>query len=565
MTGEAEDIMAKQAKIDASGATSGPAPETAKASARSPVDKTRELAGKAVKTSAVLLEEEARLARDLMAVLAGNSEIAPAPGDKRFKDDAWNQNPFLRIAMQGYLSWTQALGQVVDQIPLDDRNRERARFAVSMLSDAFAPTNTLLGNPAALKKMVDTGGSSIARGLKNMLTDLATNKGMPAQVDKSKFRVGENLATTPGAVVFRNPVLELIQYTPTTEKVHARPQIMVPPQINKYYIFDLAPGKSIVEFLVGSGFQVFTVSWRNPTADQADWDMATYVSALLEAIEAVREITGADDVNLHGACSGAMTMAAMLGHLAASERPLVHAATMMVAVLDGQAESQLGLFATPEVVSLAKTNSASRGVIEGHDMGRVFAWMRPNDLVWNYWVNNYLMGNPPPAFDVLYWNNDTTRLPARFHAQLMDIFAEHQLSAPGGMTMLDTPIDLSRVKCDTYVLAGISDHITPWQGVFNTSRTLGGKNEFVLSSSGHVQSLINPPGNPKAKYFTNGATAGTADDWLAGATAVQGTWWEHWREWLKAHSGKLRAAPAALGSKAHPPAEPAPGTYVVAA
>lgn len=535
-----------------------------RASAKDSVDKAKQMASQAAKTSAVVVEEEARLARDLMAVLAGNSQIAPAPGDKRFQDEAWQSNPFLRMTMQGYLTWTQALGQVVDQIPLDDKNRERARFAVSLLTDACAPTNTLLGNPAALKKMVDTGGSSIAQGLKNMLTDLATNKGMPAQVDKSKFKVGGNLGTTPGAVVFRNPVLELIQYTPTTEKVHARPQIMVPPQINKYYIFDLAPGKSIIEFLVASGFQVFTVSWRNPSAEQADWNMDTYVAALLEAIEAVREITGAEDVNLHGACSGAMTMAALLGHLAAREKPLVHAATMMVAVLDGQAESQLGLFVTPKVVALAKQKSASKGVIEGHDMGRVFAWMRPNDLVWNYWVNNYLMGNPPPAFDVLYWNNDTTRLPAQFHAQLMDIFADHRLTSPGRMSVLDTPIDLAQVKCETYVLAGISDHITPWQGVFNTSRTLGGKNEFVLSSSGHIQSLINPPGNPKAKYFTNAKPAKFADDWLASAQSVQGTWWEHWRDWLKERSGRLRPAATTLGSAGHPPAEAAPGTYVVA-
>lgn len=525
----------------------------------------RKLIGQAAQVTALMVEEEARLARQLMAVLAGDAEIAPEPGDKRFQDDAWTNNPFMRLCMQGYLGWTKALGSVVDQAPLSDQNRERARFAVSMLTDALAPTNTLLGNPAALKKMVDTGGSSLANGLKNMLSDLATNKGMPAQVDKSKFKVGGNIALTPGAVVFRNPVLELLQYTPATESVHARPQLMVPPQINKYYIFDLAPGKSIIEFLVASGFQVFAVSWRNPGPEQADWDMSTYVAALLEAIDAVREITGADDVNLHGACSGAMTMAALLGHLAATDRPLVHAATMMVAVMDGREESQLGLLTSPATVSLAKNNSASKGVIEGHDMGRVFAWMRPNDLVWNYWVNNYLMGNPPPAFDILYWNNDTTRLPARFHAQLMDIFSASILSAPGGMQVLGTPIDLGKVGCDTYVLAGISDHITPWKGVFNTARSLGGQSTFVLSSSGHIQSLVNPPGNKRAQYFVNPALPANGDQWLTGAQTVQGTWWEHWRDWMKARSGELQPAPTALGSAAHPAAEAAPGTYVVAA
>ena len=527
--------------------------------------KAVDLVGQTAQVSKTVLEEEAKLARELMAVLAGSSEIEPAAGDKRFQDEAWKNNPVLRMCMQNYLSWAKALGSVVDQVPLDERNRERARFALSILTEALAPTNTLLGNPAALKKMVETGGGSVAQGLKNMLSDLANNKGMPAQVDKSKFAVGKNLGTTPGSVVFRNPALELIQYAPTTEKVHARPHIIVPPQINKFYVFDLAPGKSIVEFLAGSGFQVFVVSWRNPGAEQADWDMDTYVAALVEAIDAVREITGSEDVNLHGACSGAMTMTSLMGYLAAQDMPLVHAATMMVAILDGSEESQLGLLAFPQAIALAKQNSAAKGVIEGHEMGRVFAWMRPNDLVWNYWVNNYLMGNPPPAFDVLYWNNDTTRLSASFHAQLMDIFTDRLLTTPGKMKVLGKPVDLSKVSCDTYVLAGISDHITPWKGVFNTSRTFGGKSEFVLSSSGHIQSLINPPGNPKAKYFINATAEGqTADAWLTGAESVQGSWWEHWRDWLKARSGELVAAPKSLGKDKYPPTDAAPGTYVLA-
>jgi polyhydroxyalkanoate synthase len=557
--------MTKQVKgADAADAGQAEKIEAGRGRPRAAVGKAMKAVGTTAQVSALVIEEEAKLARELMAVLAGSSEVQPAPGDKRFQDEAWKHNPMLRICMQGYLSWTRALGSVVDQVPLADRNRERARFAVSMLTEALSPTNTLLGNPAALKKVVETGGGSIARGLQNMLADLATNKGMPAQVDKGKFKVGENLATTPGAVVFRNPVLELIQYAPTTEQVHARPQIIVPPQINKFYVFDMAPGKSIVEFLVGSGFQVFAVSWRNPGPEHADWDMDTYVAALLEAIDAVRDISGAEDVNLHGACSGAMTMASLMGYLAARKLPLVHAATMMVAVLDSREESQLGLLALPQAIALARQTSAAKGVIEGHEMSRVFAWMRPNDLVWNYWVNNYLMGNPPPAFDILYWSNDTTRLPARFHARLMDIFTDHLLTTPGSMKVLDTPVDLSQVSCDTYVLAGISDHITPWKGVFNTSRAFGGHSEFVLSSSGHVQSLINPPGNAKAKYFVNPDGEGkTADAWLAGAHGAQGSWWEHWRSWLNVRSGELVAAPEALGNGKHPPLEAAPGRYVL--
>jgi len=275
-----------------------------------------------------------------------------------------------------------------------------------------------------------------------------------------------------------------------------------------------------------------------------------------------RDITGSDDVNLHGACSGAMTMTALLGHLAAKQEPLVNAATMMVAVLDNSTESQLGLFTSPEIIAQAKQNSKAKGVLEGQEMGRVFAWMRPNDLVWNYWVNNYLLGNPPPVFDILYWNNDTTRLAAKFHGQLLDIFVDNLFRKPGALTILGTPIDISKADCDKYIVAGLTDHITPWKGVYNTARLLGGKNDFVLSSSGHIQSLINPPGNPKAKFFVNPQLPGTPDEWLAGAQTKSGSWWEHWREWLSKRSGEMRPAPAALGSERYKPGAKAPGTYV---
>jgi polyhydroxyalkanoate synthase len=522
----------------------------------------RRIAALALRHPGLLLEQYVAMASELAAAAADRNAPTPAPGDRRFTDPAWQANPAYRFALRGYLAWGRALGTFVDRSTLGEKHRERVRFVAALLTDALAPTNTLLGNPAAIRKVIDTGGASLLAGLRNMLADLIANRGMPAQVDMKAFRPGTNVAVSPGAVVFRNEVAELIQYAPTTATVHACPHLIVPPQINKFYVFDLARGKSIVEFLVGRGFQVFILSWRNPTPAQRDWDMDTYVAALLEAIEAARDISGHKDVILHGACSGAMTLSALLGHLAAKKRRLVRAATLMVGVLDSSERSQIGLFATAEAVTAAKRKSMAKGVLSGSDMARVFAWMRANDLVWNYWVNNYLLGNPPPAFDVLYWNNDTTRLPARFHGQLLDIFVKNLFRTPGALTVLGTPIDLARVDCDKFVVAGASDHITPWKGVYGTARAFGGRNEFILSSSGHIQSLINPPGNPRAKYFVNPALPAAADDWLGGARTMPDSWWEHWSEWLAARSGPKRPARAALGNARHRPGAPAPGTYV---
>ncbi|MFM0337304.1 alpha/beta fold hydrolase [Paraburkholderia fungorum] len=522
----------------------------------------QKIGAQALRQPGLVMEQEAALARELFGLFSGNAEATPPKGDKRFTDAAWQNNSLYRMTLQGYLAWQRALSGFVERSGLDPANKERARFVMSLLTDAASPTNTLLGNPAALKKVIDTGGASLLDGANNIVMDLLKNQGMPAQVNKSAFEVGKNLGTSKGAVVFRNEVLELIQYAPTTQQVHSRPQLIVPPQINKFYIFDLSEGKSIVDYLVRNELQVFVVSWRNPTAAQSHWDLDTYVTALMEAIAAVREITGCDDVNLHGACSGAMTISALLGHLASKGEKTVNATTLMVAVLDNTADSQLGLFATPEAIAAAKQHSISRGVLAGEEMGRVFAWMRPNDLVWNYWVNNYLLGNAPPAFDVLYWNNDTTRLPAKMHGQLLDIFTQNLFSKPGALTVLGTPIDLSEVKCDKYVVAGITDHITPWKGVYNTAITFGGDTRFVLSSSGHIQSLINPPGNPKSKYYLNARLPAKAEAWLDGATTEADSWWGNWRDWLVARSGEKRAAPATLGSKQHPAGVKAPGTYV---
>ncbi len=522
----------------------------------------RQLAGGAIRSPMAALGHETDFAGTLLSILAGTADIEAPKGDKRFADSVWSSNPLYRMSMQAYLAWARALDGFVRDVSSDETARRRAQYVVSLLTEAVAPTNTIVGNPASLKVALETGGQSLVKGLQNLMSDLATNRGMPSQVDKSKFQVGGNLALSAGSVVWRDEVLELIQYAPQTDQVRARPHLIVPPQINKFYVFDLAPGKSIVEHLVKQGFQTFIVSWRNPKAEHAGWNMETYVSSLLGAIEAVRAITGSADVNLHAACSGAITVSALLGYLAAKKRQLVNAVSMMVAVLAPESDSLLSAFASKQTIAAARIASRSKGVLEGEEMSRIFAWMRPNDLVWNYWVNNYLMGNPPPAFDVLYWNNDSTRLPAAFHGDLLEVFGGESLRKPGAMTILGEPIDLGAVEIDKFVVAGVTDHITPWKGVYQSTGLFGGSTEFVLSSSGHIQSLINPPGNKRAKYFIGGSPGGTPEQWLASAREQPDSWWEHWANWLAERSGELKAAPKKLGNKRHSPITDAPGAFV---
>jgi polyhydroxyalkanoate synthase subunit PhaC len=517
----------------------------------------------AVTQPTAVMEQQAALVRELIGVLAGRSTLAPEPGDRRFQDPTWSTSRLYRGWMQGYLAWRRSLHALVDTMGLPRTNTARAHFVVGLLTEALAPTNFVLGNPAALKKALETGGASLGRGLGNFLRDVTTNGGMPAQVDRAAFEVGKNLAVSPGAVVFRSDVLELIQYAPASAEVYARPLLIVPPQINKFYLLDLAPGKSLIEYAVKSGLQVFVISWRNPTPAQRDWGLDTYVTSILEAIDAISEITGSPDVNALAACAGGITAMALAAHLAATGDQRVNAVSLLVALLDTEGESLVGSFASREAIALARLRSQVKGVLPGDEIGRGFAWLRPNDLVWNYWVNNYLMGDDPPAFDVLYWNNDTTSLPARLHGDFLDMLVTNPFKNRGTLSVRGTPIDLGKVACDAFILAGITDHIVPWKACYATTQLLGGQREFVLSGSGHVQSIVTPPTNAKAKYFTGRDHPASADEWLAGAQARSGSWWEHWRDWSVARSGPRREAPRMVGSRRHPAGAPAPGTYVL--
>jgi polyhydroxyalkanoate synthase len=510
----------------------------------------------------VLIEENLAFARELASIAMGTSKILPDARDRRFSHVIWQKSGYYKRLMQGFVAWRDMLNRVLDRAETTSDDRERARFVLQLFTETFAPTNSLLGNPGALQRITETRGKSLLYGLQNFMDDLTNNFGMPRQVDERKFQVGKNLAMTPGAVVYRGETFELLQYTPQTERVHKRPLVIVPPQINKFYATDLSPGRSFAEYAVQQGIQTFCISWRNPTAAQRDWNMETYLTACKQAIAVACEITGADKVNTMAACAGGFTLATLLGHLAATGDEQVASATLLVTVLDTEAPTQLGQFASRTGVSAAIQKSKAKGVLEGSEMARVFAWLRPNDLIWLFVANNWVMGNRPPAFDILYWNSDTTRLPAEFHADLLRMFMDNPLKLPGKISALGTPIDMSKVDVPAYVVAGITDHITPWQACYQSRKVLRGKLDFVLSSSGHIQSIVNPPTNPKAKYFLNATLPDDAEAWLSTATEHPGSWWDHWSKWYSQHGGGEVPAPRSPGSVMHPAGDPAPGRYV---
>src|SRR5215468_4799408 len=476
------------------------------------VASARLLLGEMFNNPAVAMRHYVALLAEFGRIATGGSVLAPDPKDRRFADPAWKDNAAYRALAQSYLAWGNALYRFLDEANIGSRDAERARFLVSLLVDAFAPTNSLAGNPAALKKLVETGGASLLRGFENFVCDVVRNGGLPAQVDTRTFAVGKNLATTPGAVVLRTDVMELIQYRPVTETVHQRPLLIAPPQINKFYVFDLVPEKSIIRYCLEAGLQTFIISWKNPTAAERGFGLDTYVAALEQAVDAMRAIIGSEDVNIWGSCSGGITTSAFLAHLAARGEAKVHSATAAVCLLDMAAtqNTTAGLFVTPQSITAAKHASQLTGVVEGQELARMFAWMRPNDLIWNYWVNNYLLGNAPPAFDVLYWNNDTTRLPARLHADFLDLISANPFVNAGQLEVCGKPLDMGRLDLDSYVVAGVTDHITPWQGCYTTAKLYGERSTFVLANSGHIQSLINPPGNPRAVFWTGPAQTVTA-------------------------------------------------------
>ena len=521
----------------------------------------RMVLAQAIKQPIHSVKHVAHFGIELKNVMFGKSTLQPESDDRRFNDPAWSQNPLYKRYLQTYLAWRKELHDWIDDSSLSEQDISRGHFVINLMTEAMAPTNSA-ANPAAVKRFFETGGKSLLDGLSHLAKDLVHNGGMPSQVNMDAFEVGKNLGTSEGAVVFRNDVLELIQYRPITEQVHERPLLVVPPQINKFYVFDLSPDKSLARFCLRNNVQTFIVSWRNPTKAQREWGLSTYIEALKEAVDVVTAITGSKDVNMLGACSGGITCTALLGHYAALGQKKVNALTLLVSVLDTTLDTQVALFVDEQTLEAAKRHSYQAGVLEGRDMAKVFAWMRPNDLIWNYWVNNYLLGKEPPVFDILYWNNDSTRLPAALHGDLLDFFKHNPLSHVGGLEVCGTPIDLQKVTVDSFSVAGINDHITPWDAVYRSTLLLGGERRFVLSNSGHVQSILNPPSNPKANYVENRKLSSDPRAWYYDAEHVDGSWWSQWLTWVQERSGAQRETLTTLGNQNYPPMEAAPGTYV---
>lgn len=488
-------------------------------------------------------------------------DLEPEPGDRRFKDPLWRTSPLHRTLLQLYLAWQRSLGDWLKSQRLSPADEQRVGFLLEQLVAALAPSNLPL-NPAALKRAESTEGASAVQGLKSLARDLVQRGGLPQQIRPDAFEVGADLATTPGAVVWRHPLFELLQYAPATPTVHRRPLLMVPPQINKYYIFDLQPDNSLFRYLVGQGFTLFCISWKNPTAAERDAGLEHYVQATLQAVEVARSVARCASVGLISACAGGLTALAAMGLLAMQrDRAVAHHSLLVTAPLPDNG-SVLEAFAERETLLASAAWSAQRGVMEGSDLSRIFAWLRPTDLVWNYWVNNVLMGRQPPSLDVLYWDNDSTRLPAALHRDFVDMVDRRVFERPGALTLGGHAIDFRRLQLPGYYVGGREDYLMPWPGVYRAARRFGRRNRFVLSTSGHVQSIVRPPRLGRTEHFVRDDLPAEPDAWLAGATRREGSWWLDWSQWLAAQCGPRVRARSALGSPAFPPLEPAPGRYV---
>ena len=494
--------------------------------------------------------------------LGGDAVVTPTSADRRFSDPSWHENPVYFGLQQGYLLWSRFMRELVEVADLDRATARKARFAVDAMIDALAPTNTLLGNPAALRKAVETRGESLTRGMERFLDDMVNNDGRPSQIDLSRFELGRDLAATPGQVVFRNDLIELIQYAPTTRTVHAVPLLLSPPWINKFYILDLSPGRSFVEWAVARGHTVFAISYVNPGSEHRDCGLDHYLgNGLLSALDVVCAITGSQQVNVCGLCVGGTIAGAGAGYLAATGDHRIRSLTMLNTLLDFRDPGVLGAFVDGEALDSVDEQMQEHGYLDGAAMAHTFDAMRANDLIWNYVASGWLMGEPPPKFDLLAWNADGVRMPARMHSEyLRACYLENRI-ATGTMRLLGRRIRLDLVDVDVYYVAAEEDHITPWKGCYASAALLPGSVRFVLTSSGHIAGVVNPPDGPRT-HRTDGGDTADAAAWFEQSQLHEGTWWKDWAAWIRPRAGNRRPPPS-MGNADYPPLCAAPGAYVL--
>ncbi|MCW3474963.1 PHA/PHB synthase family protein [Limobrevibacterium gyesilva] len=492
--------------------------------------------------------------------------ISADPKDRRFKDDAWKDNEVFDFIKQSYLLSARFVQDVVTQVDgLDAPTAQKVDFYARQFIDAMSPSNFLLTNPEVLRKTAETGGENLIKGLNNLLADLERGRGnlRIKMTDMEAFRLGENIAVTPGKVVYQNDLMQLIQYTPTTEKVLKRPLLIVPPWINKYYILDLRPRNSFVRWAVSQGHTVFIVSWVNPDANLAEKGFDDYMrEGVLDALSAIEAATGETAVNAIGYCLGGTLLGSTLAWMAADGDDRIRSATFFVTLMDFRESGELNVFIDEEQLKMLEEKMSKRGYLEGSDMATTFNMLRANDLIWSFVVNNYLMGNDPFPFDLLYWNSDSTRMPARMHSfYLRNMYQENRLAQPGGISLAGTPIDLRRVKAPAYFLSTREDHIAPWKSTYRGTHLLGGPCRFVLAASGHIAGVVNPPDGGKYSHWINTDLPEEPEDWFHGATEIAGSWWPDWQRWITGLD-KRQVKARAPGDGKLQPVEDAPGSYV---
>lgn len=501
--------------------------------------------------------------------IGAGSDGALKPADRRFAAKEWSENPMAAYLASVYLLNARTLLNLAESVETDEKTRARLRFAVQQWIDATAPSNFLAFNPEAQRRALETGGQSIAQGLRQLLADI--RQGHLSQTDESVFEVGRNVATTEGSVIFENEIFQLIEYKPLTAKVYERPLLIVPPCINKYYILDLQPDNSLIRYAVEQGHRVFVVSWRNADESMVHLTWDDYIDdGAIRAMRVVQEVTGREQINALGFCIGGTILATALAVLAARGEQAAHSLTLLTSFLDFSDTGVLDIFVDEAAVQLREMTIGERsptgpGLLKGQELAATFSFLRPNDLVWNYVVGNYLKGETPPPFDLLYWNSDSTNLPGPMYCwYLRNTYLENNLAVPGKVTVCGEPVDFGRIQAPAFIYASREDHIVPWQGAYASTRLLKGKKQFVLGASGHIAGVINPPAKNKRSHWTNARLPADPQAWLAGATEHPGSWWTAWARWLADHAGRQLAAPRTPGNRRHQPIEPAPGRYVKA-